>query len=73
MSEIKGQLLGIILTLMVFAGISITVAHIYTVTAGKVSTYSNKIEEPAADETGFVIPSSAVVRNDAVAFPGLSY
>ncbi len=74
MSEIKGQLLGIILTLMVFGAISITLAHVYVTSAAKVSTYSDKLEEPAADEVGYSIPTNgAVVRNDAVTFPGLSY
>ena len=67
MSEIKGQLLGIILTLMVFAGVSITVANLYSKTAGKVSDYGEHIEEGAADEAGYEIPQP----NGA--FPGLNY
>ncbi len=74
MSEIKGQLLGIILTLMVFGAISVTIAHVYVTSAGKISTYSNDLEMPAADEVGYSIPTNgALVRNDAVTFPGLSY
>lgn len=74
MAEIKGQLLGIILTLMVFGAISITIAHVYVTSAAKVSTYSTDLEEPAADEVGYTIPTNgAVVRNDLVQFPGLSY
>lgn len=67
MSEIKGQLLGIILTLMVFGAVSGIVAHVYSQTAAKVTDYGTHIEEPAADEVGFdTNPSGA-------AFPGLSY
>lgn len=66
MSEIKGQLLGIILTLMVFAGVSVTVANLYSRTAGKVSQYGEKIEEPAADEVAFDVQQNG-------AFPGLTY
>ena len=73
MSEIKGQLLGIILTLMVFGAVSITIAHVYGATAAKVTNYGTEVEEPAADEVGYTIPNGAVDRNDAVAFPGLSY
>ena len=74
MAEIKGQLLGIILTLMVFGAISVTIAHVYHETAAKVTEYSSDIEQLAADEAGWDIPTSgAVVRNDAVTFPGLSY
>ena len=73
MSEIKGQLLGIILTLMVFGAVSITVAHLYGATASKVTNYGTNVEENAADEVGYTIPNGAAVRNDAVTFPGLSY
>ena len=65
MSEIKGQLLGIILTLMVFGAVSVTVAHVYADSAAKVTDYGSSIEQPAADEAGYTIPSAA--------FPGLSY
>ena len=69
MSEIKGQLLGIILTLMVFGGVSATIAHVYAQSASKVTDYAQDVEEPAADEVAFNIPNS----NGAVVFPGLSY
>lgn len=65
MSEIKGQLLGIILTLMVFGAVSVTIAHVYKDSAAKVTNYSKDVEEHAADEAGYTIPSAA--------FPGLSY
>lgn len=45
MSEIKGQLLGIILTLMVFAAVSVTVAAVYKQSAGKVTQRSENIED----------------------------
>ena len=53
MSEIKGQLLGIILTLMVFGGVAATVASIYNESASKVVNYSTDIEQDAADQVGF--------------------
>ena len=70
MSEIKGQLLGIILTLMVFGGVSVTVAHVYAASAAKVTDYSDSLEEPAADEIGYNIPTSGGTSG---LFPGLSY
>ncbi len=73
MSEIKGQLLGIILTLIVFGAISIVLANVYSSSATKVSLFSEHIETGAVDEIGFSVPNGAVVRNDAVAFTGLSY
>lgn len=45
MSEIKGQLLGIILTLMVFAAVSVTVAAVYKQSASKVTQRSENIED----------------------------
>ena len=45
MSEIKGQLLGIILTLMVFAAVSVTVAAVYKQSANKVTEKSENIED----------------------------
>ena len=53
MSEIKGQLLGIILTLMVFGGVAATVATIYKDSANKVSWYAENIEGDAANELGY--------------------
>lgn len=50
MSEIKGQLLGIILTLMVFAAVSVTIAAVYKTTAGKVTEKANNIENGAQTE-----------------------
>ena len=50
MSEIKGQLLGIILTLMVFAAVSVTIAAVYKSTAGKVTQKANNIENGAQTE-----------------------
>ena len=79
MSEIKGQLLGIILTLMVFGGVSATIAHVYANSAAKVTDYAENIEEPAADQAGFDIPNSGtydpnnVAHPAQVSFPGLSY
>ena len=73
MSEIKGQLLGIILTLMVFGGVSATVAHVYATTAGKVSDYAENVDEAAADEVAFDIPSSGAINLGTAEFPGLSY
>ena len=45
MSEIKGQLLGIILTLMVFAAVSVTVALVYKQSAAKVTERSVNIDD----------------------------
>ena len=74
MSEIKGQLLGIILTLMVFGGVSATIAHVYASSAEKVNDYAEKIEVPAADEVAYDIPnSSGAIVHGAVGVPGLSY
>ena len=53
MSEIKGQLLGIILTLMVFGGVAATVATVYKTSANKVTWYAENIEGDAGDEVGF--------------------
>lgn len=74
MSEIKGQLLGIILTLMVFGGVSATVAHVYADSAAKVTDYAENIEAPAADEVAYDIPnSSGAINLGTAGFPGLSY
>lgn len=75
MSEIKGQLLGIILTLMVFGATSVIVAHVYATSASKVNDYAHNVEQLAGDEVGFDIPTSngAFASNAAVEFPGLSY
>ena len=43
MSEIKGQLLAIILSLMVFGAVSGTVAAVYKTTAGQVTQKSSSI------------------------------
>ena len=56
MSEIKGQLLGIILTIMVFGGVSAAVATVYSVSATKVARYAEKIEKNAGDEIDFDWP-----------------
>ena len=45
MSEIKGQLLGIILTLMVFAAVSVTIAAVYKSSAKSVTQRSEGIED----------------------------
>ena len=50
MSEIKGQLLGIILTLMVFAAVSVTIAAVYRSSADKVTEKANNIENGAQTE-----------------------
>ena len=57
MSEIKGQLLGIILTIMVFGGVSATVAAVYSVSANKVANYADGVETNAAGEVDYTIPS----------------
>lgn len=56
MSEIKGQLLGIILTLMVFAAVSVTIAAVYRSSADKVTEKANNIENGAQAE---LTPSSS--------------
>lgn len=45
MSEIKGQLLGIILTVMVFAAISVTIAALYKGTANQVTERSENVAD----------------------------
>ena len=56
MSEIKGQLLGIILTLMVFGGVSAAVATVYSVTSRKVERYAENIDHNAGIEIDFDFP-----------------
>ena len=56
MSEIKGQLLGIILTLMVFGGVSAAVATVYAVSAQKVANYSENVEINAGNEVDYDFP-----------------
>ena len=75
MSEIKGQLLGIILTLMVFGGVSATVAAVYSSSASKVSQYAEHIEEPAAGEVDYDTGNSggAIAAPGQVAYPALHY
>ena len=46
MSEIKGQLLGIILVLVVFGAISVTMATVFKNTGTKISQKAN---DPAGD------------------------
>lgn len=58
MSEIKGQLLGIILTLMVFAAVSVTIAAVYKSTADKVTEKANNIENGAQTELDTTNPNS---------------
>ena len=77
MSEIKGQLLGIILTLMVFAAVSVTVASLYNATAEKVTTYGTNVEIPAAEEVHLDVGNSANEGDFAgpgmVAYPALHF
>ena len=58
MGEIKGQLLGIILTIMVFGGVSAVVATVYNTTADKVTRYAENVENDAAIEIDYSIPSN---------------
>ena len=58
MSEIKGQLLGIILTLMVFGGVSAAVAAVYAVSAQKVANYSENVETNAGNEVDYDFPQT---------------
>ncbi len=46
MSEIKGQLLGIILVLVVFGAISVTMATVFKKTGAEIA---EKADDPAAD------------------------
>ena len=75
MAEIKGQLLGIVLTLMVFGAVSIIIAKVYASTAAKVTDYSENIEVEAADQIGYDIPNfgQGFAGPGNVAFPGLTY
>ncbi len=70
MSEIKGQLLGIILTLMVFAAVSVTVASLYNSTAEKVTTYGTNVESGAAAEMGQNSAGTPVDNDGGIAAPG---
>lgn len=45
MSEIKGQLLGIILVLMVFAAVSATMVAVFSNLAGQVSSQVSDVAE----------------------------
>lgn len=47
MSEIKGQLLGIVLVLMVFGAVSATVAGIFATTRDTISMKANNITKDA--------------------------
>lgn len=58
MGEIKGQLLGIILTLVVFGGVSVAIARVYQKSSEKVTTYSTEAEVNAADQAGYEIPEA---------------
>lgn len=58
MSEIKGQLLGIILTIMVFGGVSAVVAAVYDKTTSKIERYAENVENDAATEVDFSIPTT---------------
>ena len=63
MSEIKGQLLGIILVLIVFGAISVTMATVFKKTAQNIST---KADDPSADaETVF---SSVALPNSLLTY-----
>ena len=50
MSEIKGQLLGIILVLIVFGAISVTMATVFKSTAGQVAERSTNLGDAAEDK-----------------------
>lgn len=44
MSEIKGQLLGLVLVLVIFAAVSAGLATVFTSTAGQITTKSENID-----------------------------
>lgn len=77
MSEIKGQLLGIILTLLVFGSVSIVIARVFANTAGRVNDYSTNVEYEAAGEMGYDTDEfnhqGAIVMPQNVAYPALHY
>ena len=76
MSEIKGQLLGIILTLLVFGAVSVVLARVYSNTSGKVIDYSDKVEYEAAGEIGYDeddLHPSSVAGAGAATFPAIHY
>ena len=52
MSEIKGQLLGILLVLVVFGAVSATLAGVFTKTANQISEKSENAAEIEVDEDG---------------------
>ena len=53
MSEIKGQLLGIILVLVIFGGISLSLATVFSNTADQIS---EKSEDLGKDASAIVTP-----------------
>ncbi len=73
MSEIKGQLLGIILTLMVFAAVSVTIATVYNQTASKVTEHAQNVEQGASQELESGNTGAAIAAPGSVAYPAIHY
>lgn len=48
MSELKGQLLGIILVILVFGGISVMLANAFKTTAGRISQDADVVFDDAS-------------------------
>lgn len=68
MSEIKGQLLGVILVLIIFAAVSTTMGLVFSQSVNKVSEKYSGVTSSA--ETQLTPGPSAA---GGAAFPGLSY
>ena len=49
MSEIKGQLLGVILVLVIFGSVSVAIAQIFKNSATKMTTEANNITQEAEE------------------------
>ena len=63
MSEIKGQLLGIILVLVVFGAISVTMATVFKKTGADIA---ERAEDPAADAETVI--NAASLQNELLTY-----
>ncbi len=65
MSEIKGQLLGIILVLVVFGAISVTMAQVFKKTG---SDIAEKASDPASDAETVINASYVYTENSLLSY-----
>lgn len=59
MSEIKGQLLGIVLVLIIFGGVSVALAKVFKNTSGQIAS---KAEDIGEDAEGQFATSNALLH-----------